>query len=94
MPPTSYLLDLGRRNLDGVDALKLLHLVENHSADVQVQSHADGVRRDKDVKAVVGLVEQLGLVPAHLWRQCPIYNTTLVAGPPLDVRFDVEDIPT
>ena len=93
MLPTSYLLDLRRRDPDRVLALELLHLVKDHSADVQVQSHADSVRRDKDIKAVVGLVEELSLVPAHLWRQCSIDDATLVVSPPLDICFDVKDVP-
>ena len=91
--PTCYLLDLGGGHLYSVlAAVEFLQLMENDSANIQVQSHADGVRSDKDVKAVVGLIEQLSLVSPHLWRKRPINDAALVVGPPLDLHFDVEDV--
>ena len=87
---TRYLLDLRRRDLYRLLALKLLHLVEYDSADVQVQSHANGIRCDQDVKAVVWLIKQLSLMPPHLWRQGTVDDTALVVGPPLNIRLDIE----
>ena len=90
---TRYLLDLRRRDLYRFFALKLLDLVKYDSADVQIQPHANGIRCDQDIKAVVWLIEQLSLMPPHLWRQSTIDDTALVVGPPLNVRFDVKYIP-
>ena len=90
---TRYLLDLRRRDLDRFPALELLDFVKYDPADVQVQSHADSIRCHQDVKAVVRLIEQLSLMPPHLWRQSTIDDTTLVVGPPLNVRFDVKYVP-
>ena len=87
---TSYLLDLRIRDRYRLLALKLLHLVEDDSANVEVQTHTDRVRRDKNVKAILWLVEQLSLMPTHLWRQCAINHAAFMFGPPLDIRFDVE----
>lgn len=55
---TSYLLDLRIRNRNSkVLALKLFHLVEDDSSNVEVQAHTDRIRCDKNVKAVVWLIE-------------------------------------
>ena len=65
---TSNLLDLGRRHWHRIFAFSLLNLVEYDSADIEIQAHADGVRRDQYVVAIVWLVEQLRLMPPHFWR--------------------------
>ena len=37
--------------------LQLCHRVEDHAADVEVESHADGVGGDEHLAGVVGVVE-------------------------------------
>lgn len=71
---TCDLLDLCHRDGAADEALSLVQSMEDQATYVEVQTHAHCIRSYHDAVLVAGLIEQLGLLPPHLGRQCAIHH--------------------
>lgn len=72
--------------------LKLLHLVENYSSDIEIEPHANSIGGNKNIKAAVGVIEKGGLVAPHFRGKGAIDYAALEVRSPLDHCLDVEYI--
>ena len=84
------LLDGRDGDLLHLGALELEQRVEDDAADVEVEAHAYRVAGHHDRVLIALVIEQLGLLPPRLRRECPVYHAhpTHTAHLPLQAELD------
>jgi len=66
--------------------------VENHTADIEVEAHPDGIRRHENVITRVVVVEEVGLLRARLGRKLAVHHAALERRQALDRLAYSEDV--
>src|SRR5690242_2998611 len=88
---TANLFDTAKGKLGEVNAIKLFHRAEDHIRNVQIQTHANGVRSYKNLIITLRVIEKASLTCSALHGQGPVYDGTLLSSRMLNLALHAKD---